>query len=90
MYKYVPSYKFEIDDFDIDYFVSDPVAFYRSFGYYFVTGYTTGSSFEGILNYYSENKETLAEISRNSFNGYSDNFYSKTETKYSDFYFYKI
>ena len=44
-------------------------------GYYFVVGVTTGSSFEGALNYQSQSREVLEKIaSSNNGNGIISNY----------------
>ncbi len=70
LYKYVPSTRLLIDEWDIETFVEDPIDFFQSFGYYYVAGITTGSSFEGSLNYKSEDKRVLQEVSNNAISGW--------------------
>lgn len=45
--------------------IDDPEYFFEKYGYYFVIGYTTGSTFDGILNYKSTSSEVLKDISTN-------------------------
>lgn len=44
-------------------------------GYYFVLGITTGSSFQGALNYESESKEVLNKINNLNLNGNTKDYY---------------
>ena len=46
-------------------FVNSPESFFENNGYYFVIGYTTGSTFDGINKYTSTNSEVLKQISLN-------------------------
>jgi len=64
-YVYVSAAQMDLDEGDADDFTYDPEYFFERNGYYFVIGYTTGSTFDGILNYKSTNSEVLKDISTN-------------------------
>jgi hypothetical protein len=55
-YKSVSPSKLKVHPDDVEWFLDDPIDFLKQFGYYYVIGLTTGSSFEGAYNYYSENR----------------------------------
>jgi hypothetical protein len=44
----------EVPEWEIEIFIDSPFEFFREFGFYYVSGITTGSRFEGAYNYYSE------------------------------------
>ena len=46
-------------------FRDDPEDFFNTYGYFFVIGYTTGSTFNGLFEYESNNSFVLKEISDN-------------------------
>ena len=64
-YKYISASELKLDEADVYDFQDDPSYFFEKHGYYFVIGYTTGSTFDGILNYKSTNSEVLKEVSYN-------------------------
>jgi len=55
-YKSVFASKLKVHQDDVNFFLDDPIEFFKQFGYYYVIGLTTGSSFEGAYNYYSEDR----------------------------------
>jgi len=92
-FKSVPASRYVLPSGEVDIFVDDPVDFFSYFGYFFVSGFTTGSTFTGALNYKSENHEALTDVKISCDGGFAAGLFNvggsyeyanKRETKHGD------
>jgi len=63
-YHYASASQLKLDFGEIDDFENDPEYFFDTHGFYYVIGITTGSTFDGVLNYGSSNSAALSDVSR--------------------------
>lgn len=54
--------KLEMDEYDLELFSEDPDKWFEENGYFFVAGYSTGSTFTAILSYSSSNKNVYKKV----------------------------
>ena len=57
IYKYIRASQLELDEDEVYDFEDDSSFLFEKHGYYFLIGYTTGYTFDRILNYKSTNSE---------------------------------
>jgi hypothetical protein len=51
-----------MDEFELESFSEDPDRWFEDNGYFFVAGYSTGSTFSSVLTFSSDNKQVRKEV----------------------------